>query len=561
MPKLTTLESTIVKVHPHYSDTLQNEKIRMSSLDAFAKKFDDIRGLWCFNYQLDINELKDSLSKVLSLYPFLAGRIVQTESKELAINCCNAGVCFTVSQFLDSNNNNNSDSENSDKNNKNNKNDKNNNKSIFNFINSHSTTTNNTSRSSHFSNSDFTAETQLVSDFVPNLTFKLDVGPLASIHVVHMNSSSSSSLLSKKTFLGVSILHCVADGFTYFHFINTWAKIHSNPSLLSAIPRPIVDRTLLDVSEVRKESNKEDKNHQQDSLVSPLGGAAVYSRFRSVWSFSQLFYHSFSTTGRAFHFSKLELENMKRAASIGMDSSDSGCYITTAEALMAHFWQVLTLLQQQQQQQSLSSFLTSSITKTIKTSQLSETSKISIAATFRSRKSSLKDFCSKIENANENEPAESKVFAGNAILFPSTSLGTNELASQPLYKVTQHIHTLLDKFKSPTGLEIDSEISWFNHQLATGAMNKVSIDANPQSNDFLVTHWTNFNVYGCDFGKGKPFLFIPGLAPFPGVGIICSPPPELDGVVFYVSTSPTQARVLDTEPWRLWIHRYRSELA
>ena len=56
-----------------------------------------LRGTWIFKAQLDVVRLKESLASILSLYPHLAGRLV--EGKE--VRCNNAGVPFSVTSRPD----------------------------------------------------------------------------------------------------------------------------------------------------------------------------------------------------------------------------------------------------------------------------------------------------------------------------------------------------------------------------------------------------------------------------------------------------------------------------
>ncbi len=156
------------------------------SLDKIMFDF-IIRGTWIFRGQLDVNQLKAGLTKLLTLYPHLTGRM----EWDAGVRLNNAGFPFTVTYASD------------------------------------------------ISIDEVNAKRKLADRYSTPLNkrrMKSGKAPLISFKITSVKDG---------TVLGVRASHTLLDGASFYGMVNNWARI----CLRQSIDPPIIDQTLHPVSE------------------------------------------------------------------------------------------------------------------------------------------------------------------------------------------------------------------------------------------------------------------------------------------------------------------------
>ncbi|MCP4716826.1 MAG: hypothetical protein GY868_17040, partial [Deltaproteobacteria bacterium] len=222
---------------------------------------------------LDARRLKASLTKALADFPFLAGQLVRNKSRLLSVQDTALGVLFSedtcgakLEELTDG---------------------------IHTRYNAGS----------------------FISRINPlRLTNKNH--PLATFRLTHLNGGGSA--------LGICISHAMADGFSFFQFINHWARIHAGQSG----PRPLHERGLLYSRQVADASPDAVQNQTRECAGFHRHSHLSLARLIAAFMLKQR-----SVVCRVLRFSSAQLNAIKKAA-----EAESPDRVSLNDALCAHLW-------------------------------------------------------------------------------------------------------------------------------------------------------------------------------------------------------------------------------
>ncbi|KAM0970745.1 hypothetical protein ACFX15_018179 [Malus domestica] len=128
-------------------------------------------------------------------------------------------------------------------------------------------------------------------------------------------------------FIGCSINHVVVDGTSFWHFFNTWSEIsHVGPSGKISQPRPVFAREFYDG-------------------VIDLPIQLSFSNIQEIMTKKPLIRHGLSSPNSSqrvvFHFRKEKVVELKSKANVELGTTDNNT-ISSLQALMAHLWRAVT---------------------------------------------------------------------------------------------------------------------------------------------------------------------------------------------------------------------------
>ncbi|PKL35424.1 MAG: hypothetical protein CVV44_21705 [Spirochaetae bacterium HGW-Spirochaetae-1] len=317
--------------------------------------------------------------------------------------------------------------------------------------------------------------------------------PLATIKLTHMQGGGSV--------LGVSILHSIADGESYFHFIDSWARTHRG---LPFEP-PCHDRMLLE-NEMALENYP--RHHR---------GFRVLSRSGMLRSAVQFLRSKRSIHSEIIHFTRGELDNMKKAAS----RSDTGetQRISTNDALCGHLWQVMASLKDKDKDRR----------------------RLLFVANIRKK-------C---------HPPLPEHFFGNASLHMILDLDHETLVRAPLSQVAAISRKQVNAIDQGA---INEQMAWLRHRFRKGELLRVFADYDPFRDDLFISSDAPYNGYGADFGSGAPFWITIGTYPVPWSLLFMPDSTRKEGIDVHTHLSGPMMRKFMSPEIQHALHRHRSEL-
>jgi shikimate O-hydroxycinnamoyltransferase len=130
--------------------------------------------------------------------------------------------------------------------------------------------------------------------------------PLTRVKLTHTSAGSV---------LGVSISHAVADGFSYFHFLASWSRIHQGQPILE----PAHQRELLIPGVTEKES--------------PITPDEVFTRSGLFWAGKRS-----TAPWEQLRWDRLEFTREELNSLVAEAQSDCDLRLTHNDALVAHLW-------------------------------------------------------------------------------------------------------------------------------------------------------------------------------------------------------------------------------
>ncbi|KAI5319292.1 PREDICTED: acetyltransferase [Prunus dulcis] len=270
---------------------------------------------------------------------------------------------------------------------------------------------------------------------------------LFSLNEVRNYEGVSKPLLSAQVtelldgiFIGCSLNHVVADGTSFWHFFNTWAEICRSGSHKILQPRPVFGRQFLD-------GVIDLPVHLPFSYSEIIGEPIIKSS-----SFNA------SLQRVVFHFPKEKIAKLKAKANAEMGTTSN---ISSLQALMAHLWQATTRARHLQPDQQVN---------------------------YR--------FAIGLRQRWEPETLP-KEYLGTAIIGVNVTAIASELLQNGLGWAASQINK---KISSLTPEQARNDlVDWVNKPTLIPNMRNPTLLAR-----LLTGSSPRFNVYGNDFGWGRP---------------------------------------------------------
>ncbi|KJE95345.1 hypothetical protein CAOG_05800 [Capsaspora owczarzaki ATCC 30864] len=349
---------------------------------------------------------------------------------------------------------------------------------------------------------------------VPELKFSTSGAihhPLIKVHVCRLVDNPDI------TIIGLCIIHAVMDGSGFFRFFKDWSDVHQDmAAAATAIPRCVFETSKMMDGIALDELQRLQDDFADLPSESPRRTMQQVSVLKFPIFAARALASSLTTGGFAIHFTDAEIANMKHAASAGLSPGE---YVTTNDVLAAHMWR---------------------ITAKLRELPLHSPVHMHMFMNMRNRKASLPD-----------------LYGTAATLQASVTMGVDELSNEPFHRIVQHLHATV---QSNGETQFNADISWLQRQADENDMSRMMIGADLLRNGTILTHWAHFPVFGADFGTGHPFFLLHGAPPpLPNFILVSSAPPGLGGVVVYGTLPNSQARALMQEPWKSWLHSFRSQ--
>jgi hypothetical protein len=404
--------------------------------------------VYFYRHTLDPVRLEQSLRRTLQQFSMLCGRLRQKPDGALSIGYSRSGACFTVSE------------------------------------------------------SNLTLETAQrglleaypVYDFIEQinpLLLTFNNRPLATVRLTRMASGGSA--------LGISWAHVVADGYSFYYFINCWSQVHEG--LTAATPWH--DRSALSFDAAAAP-------FFQSDLPAACNGFRLLSAGEMFKLISRLIMQRRSIICRVLSFSRLQLAAIKNAA--GRQGP-----VSLNDALSAHLWQCCTKIQDAPNTAALRKLL--------------------FGAGMRSR---------------IDHPLAGHYF-GNAISNVVVTCSVEELRDS-------HISVIADKCRRKVAaldLEyLQKQMLWLQAQEKRKRMRRVFADVNPFAGDCAISSLFKLPVYGACFDGHKPCWAGVPAVPIPWVMYLLPAPAESGGIDVYANLPRSAADKLRCYEWQAELYKY-----
>ncbi|XP_061363622.1 protein ENHANCED PSEUDOMONAS SUSCEPTIBILITY 1-like [Gastrolobium bilobum] len=384
---------------PSHNNGDSTQKINLTPWDIQLLPVDTIqKGLLFHNpnntpdTQIQIQNLKHSLSSTLAFFPPLTGRLIITEHK-----------CNTCSAFIACNNVG----------------------ALFVHAVAENTSVADIQKPNYVP--------PIVHSFFPLNGMKNYEGtsqPLLAVQVTELVDG---------IFIGCTINHVVADGKSFWLFINSWAEISRGYQKISKVPE--LERWFLDGIDcpIRFHfTNKEEKQHPEN--LKPH-----------------------SPPERVFHFTKEKISQLKSKANAEANTDR----ISSLQALLTHLWRSVIRCQRHDPQEEIHYLM---------------------MIGFRPR----------------TVPPLPEDYFGNAAMFGGVTMKAGELLEGGLGKCAWEMNKMIATYtdeKVKSHYESWVRTPWFLSQSSVAGRNSLATSSSPR-----------FNVYGNDFGWGKPVAVRSGSA-------------------------------------------------
>ncbi|CAN6695711.1 unnamed protein product [Malus baccata var. baccata] len=265
-------------------------------------------------------------------------------------------------------------------------------------------------------------------------------------------------------FIGCSINHMVVDGTSLWHFFNTWSEISRvEPSGKISQPRPVFARQF------------------HDGMID-LPIQLPFSYVQEIMTKKPVGHGSSSLNSPqrvVFHFPKEKVAELKSKANVEMDTTDNNT-ISSLQALMAHLWRAVTRARNLNPDQEV---------------------RYRIVAGLRQRM----------------DPPLPKEYLGNAVLGVLVKCTAGELAQHGLGWAAFRINEKIGALKA-------EEVRKFMEDWVKAPTFLPNSQMDPETLDLFTGSSPRFNVYGNDFGWGRPIAvrsriqerWVGSLSVFPG---------------------------------------------
>ncbi|WCJ31241.1 HXXXD-type acyl-transferase family protein [Euphorbia peplus] len=239
--------------------------------------------------------------------------------------------------------------------------------------------------------------------------------------------------LSDGIFIGCTMNHAVADGTTFWNFMNSWSEISRDNGLIQISKRPVFENWFRDPN---------------SSIRLPVSVINNSLKFKFIPP---------ELKERVFHFSKDKLVTLKAKANseVGMENS---VVISSLQSVLAHIWRAVVRNRGWKQEQE---------------------TKLLLQIGFRGRL----------------HPEIPDGYFGNAIYGQTVTLKAREVIEKGLGFVALQINKMVSGYTEEKAR--DSIESWIKDP-EFPTMSELIRDALAASSS------PRFNVYGNDFGWGKP---------------------------------------------------------
>jgi len=448
-------EKVTIKL-PESNEQKEPTITQLSHIDQYCVMFEGVACVWFYEEMLDFQELQNSLLRVLPHFPFLCGRLVFQSNGSIGVVSNNEGFPFTHA-----------------------------------FVPKVSSKDFNLSRG-HF-----------IKDKVPLMAElrSVSTSPVMSIILTEFENGGCS--------IGLTILHCLFDGWSFFNFYSIWSKEHRGETVdYSNII--FNDHSFL----VPKDQDNDNKNVESQKLSIDHQSTYIQNSFldHMVWTGKLLANIPFNEVYFE-HITSEELATMKQVACKDLPS---GSFLSTNEVLTAHLWKVFSCLRNIPPQASV---------------------KVGLLCNLRGRKSDLP-----------------KTYFRNSFTSLAIEMTMDELQKSSLSVVASKVHSVVRTYKDEKinhDLKILAEFGKSNPTLK-----RVSLTIDTLQYDTSFTNWMSFPIYDSDFGKGAPIYFDSIGPPITNIAAMIPAPPSMGGCIITSVFNQKHKEMISNEPFQSMLHKY-----
>ncbi|KAI4357060.1 hypothetical protein L6164_001034 [Bauhinia variegata] len=386
------------------------------------------------NYNIDdfVERMRESLSKILVYYYPLAGRVRRIEGGRLELDCNEMGVTFLQAESP---------------------------KSLDEYGNFEPNHT--------------------IAELLPKVDYSKPVEetPLLLAQLTRFSLGGIS--------LGLAVNHIIVDGSSFFHFVNSWAKLARGETLKEE-EMPFLDRTIIKSPNLVATPRFDHKSYEFKPLPLILGSSDNIAERKKDTSVALL------------PLTRDQVLKIKNKANEENTVSSSVCATrpySRYEAIAAHIWRTGAKSRKHDEHQP-----------------------------------TVVRFIGDIRN--KLKPSLPRNYFGNALLRTVTPMCTSgEIISNPLCYAAQKIQEAIDKLTDEymrsqlDFLASQENVDWLRGGFhIVGGLNGLFY-GNP---NFNIVSWLSMPMYDADFGWGKPLYMGPGSLNEDGKTFIM-PSPSGDG--------------------------------
>jgi shikimate O-hydroxycinnamoyltransferase len=425
-------------------------RVVLNALDHFESWF-MLEVVYFYEQTLDPDRLQHSLEQTLAAFPLLCGRLRMIFSGSLAIDYPHAGPLFRVCE-------------------------------------------------SGLPLSEVRCglhETFTVYDFIEKinpLLLPLTNSPLATFRITRFKGGGSA--------LGISFSHALADGLSFYSFINHWSRVHEG---LPASP-PLHDRSLLAFGA--------DAAAQQPRNLGETTPTCRGFRRLTAWQlcalFSRFLLRQRSAVCSVLPFTRSQVLAIKNAAQkLGP--------VSLNDALCVHLWQFCALIHPSADNKALRKLL--------------------IPANMRP----------KIDHPGAEH------YFGNAIAHV-------ELEAQQADLAGTNISTLASACRqriAALGNEhLREQMLWLGEIEKRKQLFRVYADIDPYAGDCMISNLSRLPLYDAQFDGARPFRAEVPVIPIPWVLQVFPDPDENGGILVYAHMPRSAAAKLKLATWQAQLYKY-----